>query len=141
MFADVVFTTETMVVVSALVLGLCGVVAKLYLNLRADHDARLKEKDEQISSWKQMTKEATSNLERAAIIYGPKADPKQVPIPLVAPVVAEHSSPVTPSQEATAEMATERAKLVAATLKLGLHARPPSSEKGPEAFLPGRADK
>jgi len=70
------------------------------------------------ASLREMTEQAIGNLERAAAATQMAAGGPLVP-PL-APVVPEHSSPITDQQRETAHIATMRARLVAANLALGL---------------------
>ena len=80
--------------------------------LRADHD-----------SYKEMAAEAIASL--AIVAARSRAEYGQPPLEPVAPVVGEHSSPITPEQRATAERQTLRAQLVASTKDLGLPPREP----------------
>ena len=71
--------------------------------------------------WKDITKAALENLEHS--INANRDNAGKPPFTPIAPVVPEHSSPVTPRQEEMAEQQTMRARLTAATLDLGLPAR------------------
>lgn len=100
--------------------------------LQANHDA-----------YREMAAEAVANLEVAA------AHAREIrgepPMVAVAPVVPEHSSPVTPDQQATASRATLRAQLVASTRDLNLPPReaPPVEHRDAvdvESIQSGAAD-
>jgi hypothetical protein len=67
-------------------------------------------------SYRQMAEEAIGRLEQA-IKDGVPAG--QIVLPVLAPVVPEHSSPSTPEQRAVAARQTMRARLVAATVSAG----------------------
>lgn len=69
-----------------------------------------------LESYRQMAEVAITNLERTSNTL--RAERGEPPIDVVAPVVPEHSSPTTGQQQATAEIATKRARLVAAAKSL-----------------------
>lgn len=79
---------------------------------------RLAEKDAQIASYK--------SILQAALFAGDKATNelmalKGLPMPApLAPILPEHQSPVTPKQADTAHIATERARVVAQYVALGI---------------------
>jgi hypothetical protein len=85
-------------------------------------DQTLKNMTDERNSYKELAHEATKNLELAAAASG-----SPLPAP-VAPVIPEHSSPSSQRQRDTAELQTMRARLVAATLHLGLPPREASAE-------------
>lgn len=68
-----------------------------------------------LTSYKEMAEEAVANLEAAGAAHSP-----HTPLPPLAAVLPEHSSPTTAQQRETAEIATMRARLVAANLALGI---------------------
>ena len=72
-----------------------------------------------LNVYKAMAEEAVANLEASAAVHSAYA-----PIPPLAAVLPEHSSPTTAQQRETAEIATMRARLVAANLALGLEPEP-----------------
>jgi hypothetical protein len=82
-------------------------------------------------SYRQMAEESVARLETAAELA--RAERGESPLEAVAAVVAEHSSPVSPAQQATADVATMRARLVAAKKGVGLdpEADPDANESAP----------
>jgi hypothetical protein len=104
--------------------GVVGVLGGVITFL---HRSLMAAKDEQIKSLTGIATEAVENLEQAARNkLAAEGKPPYVP---VAPVVAEHASPTTKRQQATADLQTLRARAVAAALNLGLPARKASNEK------------
>lgn len=170
MFADVTLSTEMIVLVTAIVGGLVGGIVylfkqdsrnqtewriaqeKMYVNQLAEQnrllEERLKDKVEANKSLKEMLHEAVAvaevyvNEKRAGVGMGPFTK--------LAPVVPEHSSPVSEKQQETADLQTLRASLTAAKLELGMPAResgPPEAKEGietvpviPDAPAPGVAE-
>lgn len=120
MLADISFSTEEVAVIAAL---LGAVVAPLGWISRMLITQMQQERD----NYKQIANEATGNLELAALAYV-KREGKGIPKALAA-VVAEHSSPPTDKQEETADLATLRARTVAATLALDLEPRKSHHDK------------
>jgi hypothetical protein len=82
-----------------------------------DDQVKLALEKSQAKSFEDMLKDAMAILETRIVAKG------IVPAKALAAVVPEHSSPETPEQQATAKVATARAKLVAVQLALGLPAR------------------
>jgi len=79
-------------------------------------------------SYRQIANEAVANLEAAArLARETRGEP---PLPALAAVIPEHQSLTTAQQRDVADAATIRARLVAATLGLGLPPREPSEEAG-----------
>jgi hypothetical protein len=81
-------------------------------------------------SYRQIADEAVTRLEAQAA--GHVAERGQPLVAILAPVVPEHQSPPTLRQQATADLQTMRARLVAATLALG---QPPRAA-GPPSDVP-----
>ena len=82
-----------------------------------------------VGSYREMAEQADATLEHAAAanqhaigLLGP---------PPLAPVLPEHSSPVTAEQRETARVATLRARLVAANLALGIAPEPEPPHEPP----------
>jgi hypothetical protein len=80
------------------------------------------------ASYRQIAEEAVANLE--TMTNATRAAEGQPSLTVLAPVVPEHQSPTTPRQQAAADVATMRARLVAASLGLGISPKAPSEEKG-----------
>lgn len=110
---------------TAILLGgiaaLATAVSFLFGLLLREKDGRLKEKDEQLASYKSMLEgalfagdEAIRRLASLTGVAAPKA---------LAPVVPEHASPVTVKQLAIARVATHRARVVAMYKYLDLEPR------------------
>ena len=114
------FTEGTLAVggVGSLFVGAITVVFKLLMTAKNEQIISItSERD----SWKQMYSEAIGNLELA--VNAKRAKEGKEHFKPVAAVVAEHNSPTTKEQQMVADMATERARLVAATMALELPAR------------------
>lgn len=125
--ADVVFSTEGMIVISALVAALATAVGALFKMLMISHARELADMKEQRDSFREIGAEATDKLVLVSIEKA-KRDGKTI-IPALAAVVPEHNSPTTQKQQEAAELQTMRAKLTAATLQLGLPPRLASGEE------------
>ncbi len=80
-----------------------------------------------IQSYRQIADEAIANLEVAARVAVERD--ARVVIPPLAAVLPEHASPTTTQQRETAHIATQRARLVAANLALGMP--PPTDPEKP----------
>lgn len=124
MFADVTFTTEGMVVIGGLLATLVGAIVYLDKQRMAAKDERLAE----MKSYKEIANEAVLALE--AKVNEERAAKGQNLTKIIAPVVPEHSSPVTMQQQDTADLQTIRARITAASLELGL---PPREAAAPES--------
>jgi hypothetical protein len=138
--ADVVFTTEGIVTIGALLSATTGAVVYVFRLLLAEKDTaraaaaaaatielerakaegatRLKDKEDASKSYKEIAAEAVAALEKKAEERLGSALPAKI-----APVVPEHSSPVSVAQQEAADLQTLRARVTAATLALGLPAR------------------
>lgn len=114
MLADITLSTETTVVVGALLSALVVAIGVLY---RAFTVELLSERD----SWRGMAKDAIEKYEQA--IAAGKIKSVRQKVPDLAPVVGEHSSPLTKKQIESADMATWRARLTAAAHQAGEPAR------------------
>lgn len=135
MFADVSFTTEGIVVISALGAVLIAVIGILWRRSEADNGALIKELRNQVDSWKSVSKGANVTASAAIDLIPADRIVRAAPVP---PVVAESSSPPTESQKATAELATERALLEANKLTLGILPEPEKAGTTPETHQAGR---
>lgn len=144
-FGDVSLSTEAVIIITGLVSTLGGAIYVIFNLLMKAHDARiadqqtqselrlkeqatqydkrLEEVDSQRKSYKEIAEEAVAAVEKTAREVFQTAGKR--PVLSLAPVVPEHSSPVTPEQQETAELQTMRARVTAATLALGLPAREP----------------
>lgn len=146
LLADISFTTEGAVAIGALMTALAGAVAvvfKLLIKSKDDQlamaaaaaEKRLRDEESQKKSYKEIAEEAVAmaelrvNRERGAA--GRSA------AKTVAPVVPEHSSPVSQEQQKTADLQTLRARVTAAGLDLKL---PPREPGPPEGGPPGAGD-
>jgi hypothetical protein len=120
-FADVSFSTEAIVVISAILLALVGAIGALYWQNQKATEARVTSLSNRLSSYEQISERA---MEVLLIETNAKlaAEGRALP-PILAAVVPEHHSPMTFEQEETAKLATRRAQLTAITLALGLPAR------------------
>jgi len=121
MFADVTFTTEGLTVILTLLGALWGAIGILFKKLIDAKDQHIKSAQDRGDSYREMAEEAIDDLEKAAN-RKLRAEGK-AHFTKVADVVPEHSSPVSQKQQETADLATMRARLVAATLELGLAPR------------------
>jgi hypothetical protein len=83
---------------------------------------------ESIDSYQQIAAKALDRLETK--VHGETDPPGSVRPDLLAPVVPEHSSPMTERQRRTADIATQRARLVAVDFALGIK---PETEPSAEA--------
>lgn len=113
--------TESIVAVGAVLSATTGALVVIFRLLMTAKDTRIQQLEAEVLSYKEIAKEAVGGMEAVADRHA-KALGKQRVAPL-APVVPEHSSPTTMAQQAIAELQTTRARLVAATLELGLPAR------------------
>lgn len=86
-----------------------------------DENARLKTLQESLAGYREMASEAVANLEAAAAQARELRG--QTVAPILAAVVPEHNSPVTPEQAEHAARQTLRARATASALDLGLPPR------------------
>jgi len=138
--ADVNFTAEGLAVIALLTGSLVTAVLGLHRLLIAAKDERIKDAESQRDIYLGMLREAIAIVESMAQTRARESGLK-VPDPL-APVIPEHSSPASARQRQTAEMATLRARLVAASLLLGLPPRGDGDQAPPpklSAFPPDDA--
>lgn len=119
--ADVLFSTEGIVVISTLMAGMAGTVVYVHRLLMENQAARIKAVETERDNWKALGLEAASVTLTAA--NNARIKEGRPPLKVLADVVPEHNSPVTPEQFRTAELATVRAAVVAATLDLGIDPR------------------
>lgn len=115
------FTTEGIAVIGLLLSALGGVVVYVHKLLMETQAARIKAVEVERDNWKALGMEAATVTLKAA--NNARAQRGQEPLQPLAAVVPEHNSPVTKAQIDTAEMATARATIVAATLDLGIDPR------------------
>lgn len=78
---------------------------------------------EHLASYRQMADEAIARLEQAAAVY--RREHGEAAMPTMADVLPEHQSPITDAARKIADIATLRARLVAAALGLRQRPRPP----------------
>lgn len=126
--ADVLFSTEGLVIISGMLLALTGAIGVMFKLLQDNYNARLADKDKQLvqqiqeaNSWKQIGTSAVINLRKAA--NAKRLTEGRILLEDIADVVPEHNSLTTDEQQRAAYMASIRANLVASTLDLGLAAR------------------
>jgi len=117
MVADVTLSTEAVVAIGALLSGLALAVSALFKMLIASKDSQLAEERTQRKAYQDIAEDAVDVLDRRATVHVEETG--QPPVVPVAPVLPEHSSPVSDKQLAASEFATTRAKLTAAKLALG----------------------
>lgn len=129
LFSQVVIDTTVAIGIATAIVGsvtiALGAIFKLFIN---SNEARMAEQRAQLASmtadrdnWKQVGSEAVGNLRKAA--NAKRIREGKDPYEDLADVVPEHNSPVTEAQKQTAELATVRAALVAATKDLDLPPR------------------
>jgi hypothetical protein len=114
MFADITLSTEAVVTIGALLATLGGVVAFLFRMLIAAKDADLADMKEQRDGYKKLAASAAASMEDAAVRR--QQAQGATPVPMVAPVAAQHNSPTSEKQQEAADFATLQARVVAAQL-------------------------
>jgi hypothetical protein len=119
--AVVEFTTESMAVITVLLTSVTGALVVVWKLLLAAKESQIARLDADLASWKQMALESQDVLDVLRNRERVKAG--KPPMPALAPVVPESSSPPTKEQIAAGEVATARARLTAATLEFGLPVR------------------
>jgi hypothetical protein len=118
---DVSYSTEEVLIVTGLIGGLVTALVAVHKLLIASLAAQLVAANARAENYAEMANAAIDNLEAA--VNANRAAQGRGPTAIVPPVVAEHNSPVTEAQQHTADSATMRARLVAATAALGLPPR------------------
>lgn len=111
MLAAVDFSIEEIAIIGFIVGPMGIAMGIVYRQIIANYESQIKSLNEIAST-------AVAHLEGAANMAR-KKDGRANFKPL-APVKAEHSSPVTKAQQRTADLATVRARLTAAVLDIGL---------------------
>jgi hypothetical protein len=121
LLADVTISTEAGLAISGLLITLTGAIGVIYKQLIknqeqqiSNYDKQLLEMKSQRDSYRQIGDEAVRVLEQK--INKDREVAGKQPFPVIASVVAEHNSPVTEAQQDAADLATLRAKMVAAKL-------------------------
>lgn len=120
-------------VIASSVAGLLGAALTalgVYLNFKMkmmEMQTRLADEKSQKESYKSIAKDSMTIVE--TITNEKLTNEGKPPLVALANVVPEHKSPVTAEAQAAADLQTQRAKLVAATLILGL---PPRESGEPE---------
>ncbi len=120
-FADILINTETGVAFGVLLAAMLAGIKFLFSSLMATMK-------EQRDAYKKMSEEGAAALMDAA--NDKRVKEGKPPLVVVAPVIAEHASPVSKSQIDTADMQTIRATQTAAILSLGLPPRSPGIPSG-----------
>lgn len=141
LFADVTIPTEVAIPLVVSVVGsLGGVIAMLYREVQRVKDAQIAalQAEKQLEKEKKDKKSYEEMFAEAMKIVRVEVVSKvgEGAIPPLAPVVPEHSSPVTKEEQEAANLVTARASLTAAQLALGLPARvpgPPETENQAQA--------
>lgn len=119
MFADITLSTEAAVAITALFTAGAAAYTKVGMLLLAAKDDRYADMMSQRNSYREMNAELLDAVEDKI-----RRDPALKPlIPALAAVVPEHSSPATVAQTDDAKLATDRARVTAAKLALGLPPR------------------
>jgi len=121
LIADITFSAEAIGIIGVMGTGLITAIALLFKLLMASKDRALDEMTTERNSYKQMAEEAIANGEK--FVSDSLAKCGQPDFEPMAPVVPEHSSPVTRQQQDVAELQTLRARLVASTLAMKLPPR------------------
>lgn len=114
--SDVTLSTEAIVMIGALLSALTVSISVLFRMLIAAKDAQLQEEKAHRQAYQDVAEEAVSILSDRVAAH--LLETGQDPVTEVAPVIPEHSSPVTKKQADTALFATLRARLTAAKLAL-----------------------
>jgi hypothetical protein len=137
------FSVEAMVVIASLLTALVTALVFIYnqftksqelriaeqkaqaelrfIEQKSSYELRIKELDDQRKSYKEISSEAISALEAQA--NEKRLKQGKEPLKVIAPVVPEHSSPVTKEQQETADLQTMRARAVAIAVALDLPVR------------------
>ena len=121
MLADVTFSTESLVVVTALLSTVTTGGLGLFWLLMAQMNKAVTQSENERDIWKSMAVEGARALEE--FVNRDRVKKGLPKIPEIAAVVPEHQSPVTKEGRTTAEQATVRAQLTAAKLAGDLDAR------------------
>jgi hypothetical protein len=108
------------VIIALLLLALVGCAWLMARLVGSIHAALLEAKTAEATSCRQIAEIAVTELERVA--NEARAARGEGPFEVIAAVVPEHQSPTTERQRITAEIATLRARLVAACRNLASHA-------------------
>ena len=135
LLADITISTEAAVAIAGIGGALISAIGMLFKMVVDNRSAELKAMEMDRNSWKEMALEGMERLDQAVAKHR-KDSHRPIPeVVALAPIVPEHNSPVTPQQQETADIGTVRAKLVAATLALGLEPRKilPAEESKTEA--------
>jgi hypothetical protein len=122
LIADIIFSTEALGVVGTLVAALSGVISYLFHHISKSNSREIRALTSERESYKGIARDALKHLE--SLINRDLAAKGAPPLILIAPVIPEHQSPSTPDQQEVAQLATLRARLVAAQLSLGVEATP-----------------
>lgn len=138
LFSDVTFSTEGLVIIGALLTALVGAIGIVFRLLQSSHDARIRDKDDQIRSYRGIAVEAVAVAE--SYVNVARIAKGKPPTTILAPVIPEHNSPPTDAQQATADLASLRARLTKAVLDSELPPRTAGYPiPGPEATTGGEA--
>lgn len=157
LIADVTFTTEGVVVITALLVAVSGALVYIYRKSESDRDreyARLladKEREynrmiaenEKDKRELENTKKAYGGIAQEAVkaykdtVNNQRTKDGQPPVQIVAPVITESNSPSTAKQREDAEISTLRAQMAAVKLADGQEPR----KEPPHAIEPGVAPK
>lgn len=135
MIAQVVVSTEVAIGLAVTIVGsITGALVFVFKMLISSYEKQLAVLITDRDNWKQVSGEAVGNLRKAA--NAKRVRDGKEPYEDLADVIPEHNSPVTEEQRQTAELATVRAALVAATKDLNLPPREVSvSEKAVEVVV------
>lgn len=121
-FATLISTGLVIIVALIGVIGLLGALLfrqqdRAHARAIAWKDEQFRETNENLNSYRGMFGEASERLQYVVRIYLESQGKK--PPEILAPVVPEHSSPISPRQQLAADIATSRAALTAIDLAIG----------------------
>ncbi len=122
LLADVIFSPEAIGVVGVLMTALSGTVAFLFQHISKSNLREIRALVAERESYKGIARDALRHLE--AVVNRDLAARGSPPFVAIAPVLPEHQSPASASQQEAATLATMRARLVAAEKNLGVEASP-----------------
>jgi hypothetical protein len=118
---DVHFGTGEIAVITTLLGAVVAALSIIFKLLMAAKDAALVDCKAERDNYRSVANDAV-RIMQAAMAKQREAQ-GEPPIKVIAPVLPEHQSPVTPAEQETAHQATLRAAVTAAALELGVPAR------------------
>lgn len=115
---DICFSVAGIGVMGGLLTVLSGTVMALFKLLQAAKDQQIAALTIRADSYERLAKQSVNALE--AVLNARRAADHEPPMPVVPPVLPQHSSPVTVDQQADADLETLKARAAAARRALGL---------------------